>query len=67
MNWYDGLEHVVRESESLAPLTWLRIGGAAEFFAEPTTVEELQAIVQRCGENGISVRVAGRGFTNLGV
>ena len=61
MSWYDGLEHVVRESESLAPLTWLRIGGVAEFFAEPTNVGELQSIVQRCGDHDISVRVLGAG------
>ena len=61
MSWYDGLEHVVRESESLAPLTWLRIGGVAQYFAEPTSIAELQTIVQRCAENNITVRVLGAG------
>lgn len=61
MSWYDGLEHIVRESEPLAPLTWLRIGGAAEFFAEPTNENELQQLIQRCAEHGLGVRILGAG------
>ncbi|MCA9218440.1 MAG: FAD-binding protein, partial [Planctomycetales bacterium] len=61
MTWYDGLEHVVRESEPLAPFTWLRIGGNAEFFAEPTNIDELQQLIRRCSDQNISIRVLGAG------
>ena len=37
----EGFEHFIREQEPLAPYTWIRLGGPAEFFAEPTTVDGL--------------------------
>ena len=61
MSLLPGLEHVVFEQEPLAPRTWLRIGGPAEYFAEPTTVEELQAIVRGCRERELPVRLLGGG------
>src|SRR4029434_8538564 len=60
-----GFEHIVREQEPLAPHTWFRLGGAAQYFAEPTTVEELSSLVRRCHEAGISVRVLGGGSNLL--
>ena len=60
-----GFEHFVRKDESLAPHTWLRLGGAAEFFAEPTTVDELSAVVRRCCEMDVPVRVLGGGSNLL--
>src|SRR5215510_9437172 len=60
-----GFEHITRENEPLAPYTWLRLGGAAQYFAEPTTVEELTALVRRCHEEGLSVRVLGGGSNLL--
>ena len=50
MSVFEGLEHIVREEEPLAPLNWFRLGGPAEYFAEPTTVEELSTLVTRCRE-----------------
>lgn len=61
MGPFQGFEHLVREQEPLAPMTWLRVGGAAEYFAEPTSIDELQALVRRCDEEGIRVRVLGGG------
>lgn len=60
-----GFEHIVRENEPLAPYTWFRLGGAAQFFAEPTSVEELSALVRRAAEEGLSVRVLGGGSNLL--
>ena len=62
---FSGFEPIVREAEPLAPLTWFRLGGAAEFFAEPRSVEELTALVRRCHETGIGVRVLGGGSNLL--
>lgn len=60
-----GFEHITRENEPLAPFTWLRVGGAAQYFAEPTSVEELAALVRRCYESGLPVRVLGGGSNLL--
>jgi UDP-N-acetylmuramate dehydrogenase len=60
-----GFEHIVRENEPLAPYTWFRLGGAAQYFAEPTSVEELASLVRRCHEAGLPVRVLGGGSNLL--
>ena len=61
MGLFSGFEHIVREQEPLAPYTWLRLGGAAEYFAEPTSLEELVALVKQCAKNDVSVRLLGSG------
>src|SRR6188508_1962404 len=60
-----GFEHITRENEPLGPYTWLRVGGAAQYFAEPTSIEELAALVHRCYESGLPVRVLGGGSNLL--
>src|SRR5258708_6769625 len=60
-----GFEHIVRENEPLAPYTWFRLGGRAAYFAEPTNVEELSALVRRCHEEGLPVRMLGGGSNLL--
>ena len=65
MDLWTGLEHIVRDQEPLGPYTWLRLGGAAEFFAEPTTVDELSQLVKRCREHELPVRLLGSGSNLL--
>jgi UDP-N-acetylmuramate dehydrogenase len=60
-----GFEHITRENEPLAPFTWFRLGGAAQYLAEPTSVEELSALVRRCHQEGLPVRVLGGGSNIL--
>jgi UDP-N-acetylmuramate dehydrogenase len=60
-----GFEHFVRPAEPLAPHTWFRLGGPAEYFAEPTSVDELQALVRRCHHETIAVRLLGGGSNVL--
>jgi UDP-N-acetylmuramate dehydrogenase len=43
MTFSEKLIHIVRQKESLAPYTWLRVGGEAKFFAEPGTVDDWPA------------------------
>ncbi len=62
---FSGFEAIVREAEPLAPHTWFHLGGPAEFFAEPNSVDELRAIVRRCHETGVAVRVLGGGSNLL--
>lgn len=60
-----GFEHIIRENESLAPYTWLRLGGRAAYFAEPTSVEELAALVRSCHEADLPIRMLGGGSNLL--
>lgn len=60
-----GFEHITRENEPLAPYTWLRLGGAAQYFAEPTSIDELAALVRYCHEAGLPVRLLGGGSNLL--
>lgn len=60
-----GFEHLVRQAEPLAPHTWFQLGGPAEFFAEPRTVDELQGLVRRCLDEELPVRLLGGGSNVL--
>lgn len=55
----------VREKVSLAERTWFKLGGPAQFFAEPSTIDELQAVVRRSREEGLSIRMLGGGSNVL--
>lgn len=65
MEVFQGLEHFVTENEPLAAHTWLRLGGPAEYFAEPTTIEELTDLVKRCQNASIPIRMLGGGSNLL--
>ncbi len=65
MELTQGFEAIIRENESLAPYTRLRIGGVAEYFAEPTTVEQLCNLVRRFQEADLPVRLLGGGCNLL--
>ena len=53
MSLISGFEHIVRENEPLVPFTRLKLGGVAEYYAEPTSIDELVALVKRFSENEI--------------
>lgn len=65
MSFFSGFEKVVRQDEPLAMHTWFQLGGPAEYFAEPETVDDLTTLIRRCAENEIPVRVLGRGSNLL--
>ncbi len=65
MPFQSGFEHILREREAMAPYTWLRLGGEAEYFAEPTSVEELVQLVHRCHQENMPVRLLGGGSNVL--
>lgn len=60
-----GFEKFVRRDESLAMYTWFQLGGPAEYFAEPRNEDELIALVQRCNEESLPIRILGRGSNIL--
>jgi len=65
MKLFAGLEQIAEADRPLGPETWLGIGGPAEWFVQPGTVEELAEAVRRCKENDVPIRVLGRGANLL--
>ncbi len=65
MDLIQGFENIVSQNEPLAPYTRLRIGGVAEFFAEPTSMEELSALIVRFQDADLPVRLLGGGSNLL--
>jgi UDP-N-acetylmuramate dehydrogenase len=56
---------IVRENESLAPFTWLQIGGPTRYLVEPNTLDEASRVVSVCNAQGIPVRPLGGGSNLL--
>lgn len=65
MSFISGFEEIMRQHEPLAPNTWMGIGGPAEYFVEPRSIEELQAVVKRASDEGMLIRVLGGGSNLL--
>ena len=65
MSIFSGLEEIVKTDYPLAGNTWYRIGGPAEYFATPETVDQLKEVVGRCNENNIRINVLGFGSNVL--
>jgi UDP-N-acetylmuramate dehydrogenase len=65
MNIFSGLEEIAKKNHVLAPMTWYGLGGKADYFITPKTVEQLQTVVQRCRENSIPIYVLGFGSNLL--
>jgi UDP-N-acetylmuramate dehydrogenase len=64
-NIFSGLEQIVEKDYPLGQNTWFSLGGNAEYFIRPRTVEELADVVRRCTENNMPVRVLGFGSNLL--
>ena len=65
MKLFAGLNAIIKENEPLADHTWFRIGGAARYFIEPQTSEQLSQVVTRCRENEIPMYALGAGANLL--
>jgi UDP-N-acetylmuramate dehydrogenase len=65
MTLVSGFEKIVRKQEPLAERTWLKLGGIASFYAEPNSVDELAALVRRCCDEEVPIRVLGGGSNVL--
>ncbi|MGC4120279.1 MAG: UDP-N-acetylmuramate dehydrogenase [Myxococcales bacterium] len=55
----------IRENEQLAPRTTLELGGAARFFAEAASVDEIEEAVRTARERGLRLAVLGGGSNLL--
>ena len=65
MNIFSGLDKIVETNYPLAKHTWYGLGGPADYFIRPETVEQLKEAVQRCNENNIRIYVMGFGSNLL--
>jgi UDP-N-acetylmuramate dehydrogenase len=65
MNIFSGLEKIVETNYPLAKDTWYGLGGPADYFIKPETVEQFKTIVRRCNENNIPIYVLGFGSNLL--
>ena len=65
MKLFAGLEEITKTDVPLAKWTWLCIGGAAKYFVQPRTVEELAEVVRRCRDSEVPMYVLGSGANLL--
>jgi UDP-N-acetylmuramate dehydrogenase len=56
---------IVKHNEPLAPFTRLKLGGPAEWLVQPRSRQELSAVVRRCFQEHIPLRVLGSGCNIL--
>ncbi len=61
MPWYDEFESFIQLNEPLGRYTWLGLGGPAEVLATPRNEQELAALVRRCHQEQVPVRLLGAG------
>lgn len=59
---YPGL---IQKDVPLAPLTSFQIGGPADFYAEPKTIEQLEKLVTEANKNHIPYYILGGGSNTL--
>ena len=65
MSLLEDFSDILQHDKPLAPLTWMNLGGPAQFFLEPRDQAELQRVVVCCHENGIPIHVVGGGSNLL--
>lgn len=65
MSALDKFSEITKIDEPLAPLTWLKVGGTAQLYITPRSVEELVEVVQAINEEALPVKVLGGGSNVL--
>jgi UDP-N-acetylmuramate dehydrogenase len=65
MSIFAGLEEIVETQYPLAKSTWYGLGGPADYFIRPKTIEQLQEVVRRCNEGKLPVYLMGQGSNLL--
>ncbi|MFL5242238.1 MAG: UDP-N-acetylmuramate dehydrogenase [Gemmataceae bacterium] len=61
----DSFAEIVQTNVPLAPFTHLKLGGPAEYLAQPRSREELAAVVGQCFADRLPLRVLGSGCNLL--
>lgn len=65
MSIFTNFQEIVKQDVPLGEHTWYGVGGNAEYFITPRSVEELAEVVKLCNANGIDIRVLGFGSNLL--
>lgn len=65
MNLLADFGDILQRDAPLAPLTWLKVGGPAQYLARPRNFDELARVVAACHQQGLSVRILGAGSNVL--
>lgn len=65
MNSLDTFKEIALRDQTLAPHTWMKIGGPAQFLVRPRNVDELRDVVKACHEDQIPIRILGGGSNVL--
>jgi len=65
MHPFDGLDDFVKLDAPLANLVWFRLGGHAEYFAKPRTIDELVTVLARARDAGLPLKILGGGSNIL--
>jgi len=65
MRSLDDFKAITRRDEPLAPHTWLKTGGTAQYFITPRNADELASVVRCCHQNQIAIHILGGGSNLL--
>lgn len=65
MSIFTGLDEIVKTQYPLAKSTWYGLGGPADYFIRPKSVEQLQEVLRRCNENHLPIYLMGLGSNLL--
>jgi len=65
MTLADAFPQITKRREPLAPYTHLKIGGPAEYFLRPTTIDELRGVLKFCKQHRVPLRMLGGGYNLL--
>ncbi len=61
----DRFKDITRRDEPLAPHTWLKTGGRAQYLITPRTPDELVEVIRTCHQTQVPARVLGGGSNLL--
>ncbi len=61
MSLLETFPEITQADQSLGSLTWMKVGGLAQFIVEPRSFDETQAVVAHCHANEIPIHVLGSG------
>ena len=65
MSLLERFGEITKADQPLAPLTWMKVGGLAQFLVQPRDADELQAVISYCAEHEINAHVLGGGSNLL--
>jgi UDP-N-acetylmuramate dehydrogenase len=65
MSSLNAFNEILQRDEPLAPYTWLRLGGPAQYLVTPRSIDELTRLVAVCHDEQIPIHILGGGSNIL--